>query len=222
MKDINLYFVRHGQTEWNLASRLQGSHNSPLTSKGVSEAKLTGRYLRDIVFAKAYSSQQPRAIETRDYILNEQNSPIDASARYIVPELTEMDYGKWEGQLIPELKNTAEFNLFLNEPAFFDGNINGGENYINVLVRMQKAINDIINQSPERGNILIVSHGNALRLILCFLSGKDWKKHRDQDYFPKINNSSVSILNYQQEDNDSTGRFIVKAINNIKHLNLSD
>ena len=69
MKNLNLYLIRHGQTEWNIADRMQGIQNSPLTEKGVLGAKITGEYLKNTPFIQAYSSPLPRAMDTRDYIL---------------------------------------------------------------------------------------------------------------------------------------------------------
>ena len=53
MKDLNLYLIRHGQTEWNIKDQMQGSQNSPLTEQGVLGAKITGQYLKDVPFLQA-------------------------------------------------------------------------------------------------------------------------------------------------------------------------
>ena len=58
MKDLNLYLIRHGQTEWNIKDQMQGSKNSPLTENGVLGAKITGKYLKNTPFIQAYSSPQ--------------------------------------------------------------------------------------------------------------------------------------------------------------------
>ncbi len=191
MKDINLYLVRHGETEWNLKELMQGSQNSPLTETGILGAKLTGNSLRNIPFIKAYSSPQQRAVETRDYIIGQFESPVATDTHQ---GLKEMDFGIWEGQSITDLRKTPEFDKYMNIPDQFDPTTNQGEHYLNVLKRMQQSLDDIVmSASDNGGNILIVSHGTALRLLLCVLNGGDWRRHRDENHFPRILNTSISI-----------------------------
>lgn len=217
MKTVNLYFVRHGQTEWNLQNKLQGSKNSPLTAQGIEGAKLTGHYLRNIPFSHAYSSHQKRAIETRDYILsNIINS--DNIIRGINSNLTEMDYGDWEGLSIDDLKKTKEFNTYLNNVAAFDGKINCGESYYDIFERSMNALNEIIDIAADDQNILVVSHGCLLRLLLCHLSGKNWLEHRDDNYFPRIANTSISTITCEIDSSCNDKKFKLQSLNVIEHL----
>src|SRR5688572_21431497 len=57
----DLYLMRHGQTEWNLAGRLQGLRDSPLTARGIAQARRQARLIADIGAAR-YSSPQGRAV----------------------------------------------------------------------------------------------------------------------------------------------------------------
>ena len=69
---MKFYFIRHGQTEYNLEKRIQGySVDSPLTSKGIADAKKVGNVLRDVAFDAVYVSSQERAVDTCRYILKE-------------------------------------------------------------------------------------------------------------------------------------------------------
>ncbi|WP_392563720.1 histidine phosphatase family protein [Orbus wheelerorum] len=213
MKDLNLYLIRHGQTEWNIKDQMQGSKNSPLTADGVLGAKITGQHLKDIPFVAAYSSPQQRAVETRDYILTERD---DSVAVHTLDGLCEMDFGLWEGQHVPELLKLPEFNLYMHEPEKFDASTNQGEIYHDVLVRMQKSLDEIVKNAPDKGNILIVSHGTALRLLICVLNGGDWRKHRDENYFPRILNTSISKVNYQGDGN--SGHYKVDYFNDVEHI----
>lgn len=215
MKDLNLYLIRHGQTEWNLKDQMQGSKNSALTEDGVLGAKITGQYLKDTPFIAAYSSPQQRAVETRDYILAQRQ---DSLPTHTLDGLREMDFGIWEGQHVPELRKLPEFNLYMNEPAKFDASTNQGENYLEVLARMKNSLEHIVQNAPQdNGNILIVSHGTAIRLLLCVLNGGDWHLHRDESYFPRILNTSISQIHYQGDAKQ--GHFGVKNFNNVDHLN---
>lgn len=211
MKDINLYLVRHGETEWNVLNQMQGSKNSPLTNNGVQGAKVTGQFLADTPFIKAYSSPQQRAVETRDYILAERNIPRSEHAG-----LCEMDFGTWEGVFVPELMKVPEFNTYLTSPADYNAAINGGENYPDVLARMKGALEDIVAEN-DNGNILVVSHGSALRLLIHVLSGGNWHQHRDETICPRVLNTSISKVNYKQEAGKA-GKFTVETFNDVNHL----
>ncbi|WP_392562827.1 histidine phosphatase family protein [Orbus sturtevantii] len=213
MKDLNLYLIRHGQTEWNIKDRMQGSQNSPLTTDGVLGAKITGQYLKDIPFVSAYSSPQQRAVETRDYILSQRNDSVPV---HTLDGLCEMDFGLWEGQPVPELLKLPEFNLYMHEPEKFHAITNQGEKYYDVLLRMQNSLDNIVKNAPDKGNILVVSHGTALRLLICVLNNGDWRKHRDENYFPRILNTSISVVNYQ--GNGSEGHYYVNYFNNVDHI----
>lgn len=217
MKDINLYLIRHGQTQWNIKDQMQGSKNSPLTEQGILGAKLTGQYLKNVPFIQAYSSTQQRAMETRDYIVNENNIAIPT---FELADLREMDFGIWEGKHVPTLKQEVpEFNIYLTEPANFDASVNQGENYLDILGRMKQALNIIVKNAPQNtGDILVVSHGTVLRILLCVLNGGDWRLHRDEDYFPRMLNTSISVVNYKQGNEQSEGEFTVKFFNNVDHL----
>lgn len=215
MKNLNLYLIRHGQTEWNVKDQMQGSQNSPLTENGILGAKMTGKYLKDTPFIAAYSSPQQRAVETRDYILSERD---DSVSTYTLDGLREMDFGIWEGKHVPELKKLPEFNLYLNEPAKFDASVNKGEDYLSVLIRMKNSLDEIVNNTTQdSGNILVVSHGTAIRLLLCVLNGGNWHRHRDESYFPRILNTSISKINYQGKDQH--GHYSVNYLNSVEHIN---
>ena len=67
---MEIYFVRHGQTIWNVEKRFQGLSDSPLTELGITQAKLLGEKLKDIKFDKFYSTSLKRAYDTANYIEN--------------------------------------------------------------------------------------------------------------------------------------------------------
>lgn len=214
MKNLNLYLIRHGQTEWNIADRMQGSGDSPLTEEGILGAKITGKYLKDVPFIQAYSSSLPRAMDTRDYIMAENNT---ACSTKTLDSLREMHFGTWEGQHVPGLVKLDEFQQYLTDPENYQGKSNQGERYLEVLHRMQKSLDEIVKNAPQdQGNILIVSHATALRILLCVLNGGDWRKHRDENYFPRILNTSISLVNYQGDEKQ--GQYKVKYFNDVSHI----
>ena len=70
---MNIYVIRHGETDWNAGRRIQGRSDIPLNEKGRQLAKVTAEALKDIVFGAAYSSPLKRAMETARIILRDRD-----------------------------------------------------------------------------------------------------------------------------------------------------
>ena len=106
-----IWFLRHGQTEWNLEGRLQGHKDSPLTALGRSQAARQARILPDILQRVAtgaggcFASPLGRAQETARIALAGRGFVTD-------PRLSEIATGDWEGRLRAEVA-TGEGDLFL-------------------------------------------------------------------------------------------------------------
>jgi broad specificity phosphatase PhoE len=217
MKEINFYLIRHGETEWNKQNLMQGAKDSPLTDQGINGAKITGNYLATVPFIAAYSSTQKRAMDTRDLIVAAKHASVTPIPRFIHSGLCEMNFGIWEGQDVTYLKALPEFQPYLSDLAQFDSQVNQGEHYLDVYTRMRQALFDIIAKH-DSGNILVVSHGTALRLLMHVISGGDWTQHRDETLRPKLLNTSISLLNYQQPYPDQIGQFTLQQYNQVAHL----
>ena len=96
-----LYITRHGQTEWNILGKLQGSADSPLTEKGITDAKRLAARIADIPFDVVYTSDLFRAKHTADLITEGRELP-----RKELVELREMRMGDWEGSMLSDLSQT--------------------------------------------------------------------------------------------------------------------
>ena len=89
-----LLVLRHGETEWNVAGRMQGHLDSPLTAKGICQAELQNQILRqyDLRRHRFISSPQQRAVETAKIALLGICDAIETSV-----DLMEIDMGTWSG-----------------------------------------------------------------------------------------------------------------------------
>ena len=67
-----IYLVRHGETDWNLAGRVQGQADNDLNETGREQARLTAKKLFGVTFDAAFCSTLIRAIHTAQIILGEQ------------------------------------------------------------------------------------------------------------------------------------------------------
>lgn len=119
--------VRHGQTEWNVAGRYQGSLDSPLTARGLEQAQQLGERLRRSgrTIDAMWSSDMPRAKRTCTIIADAIGFPVESCRED--RDLRERGFGVFEGldraeileRYPDELEGTLKFNL--------DHKVPGGE-----------------------------------------------------------------------------------------------
>ena len=184
-----IYLVRHGETDWNKAGRIQGQTDVPLNMYGERLAVLTAAGLRDVPFEKAYTSPLKRARKTADIILEGRNLEASADDR-----LMEMNFGSGEGQTIGELRHNPFRRLhnFIYHPQWYRIPPKGGETFGELRRRAVGFMQEEI--APLEGTyqyILIAAHGGLIREILC------WIGHiRRADFWKGIpqKNCSVNIL----------------------------
>ena len=210
---VLIYRARHhhGRTLWNEQGLLQGFGNSDLTEQGVKGAKQTGAALQHIPFVAAYSSCLQRTIDTAQHILDERDVPL-----FQHKGLNEQYFGSWEGLPVEKLRSLDEFNQMLKDAANYKAQSNGGETFEQLAKRTMKALQDII-QVHDQGNILVVSHGHTLRLLLALLAGTGWQEHRNEGKSQSLLNCAINIVHYEQS-NETDGKFIIKTINEAGHL----
>jgi broad specificity phosphatase PhoE len=157
---LRIYLARHGQTDWNLARRLQGHSDIELNSKGREQARLLGERVQGIPLAHVYSSTLRRSRETAEIARG-------AVALTSLPELMEQGLGKFLGQVIDEQHAEAreEFERRSRDP---EDDLGGGESESQFVARVRTAIEKIRAASPA-GSILVVGHGGTNRAILRIL-----------------------------------------------------
>ncbi|MGG3467464.1 histidine phosphatase family protein [Neobacillus pocheonensis] len=185
-KKVTLYFVRHGETQFNVEKRMQGHADSPLTEKGVAQARAVGRGLSDIEFKAAYCSESQRVIDTANHALGVRKIPLSTDAR-----LKEMNFGLLESLMISEI--TARYgNILETLFSLTDFNLAApeGESYSQLYSRTCLAIDEILkNHEREGGNILVFSHGVTIGNYLMQLTKSQKYLHHD--------NCSVSVVSYK-------------------------
>jgi broad specificity phosphatase PhoE len=158
---INLFLVRHGQTEWNLEGRYQGITNTKLTEEGRKQAELAAKYLSRVNFSGFYSSPIGRTIETAEVF----KKILDKD--YQVKEnLKEMNFGKWEGLKFDDIivKYGTDFNNWIKNP--FENPPTGGESFSDIIERGSQEINSIVNEKEDGSNILLITHGGFIVAML--------------------------------------------------------
>jgi broad specificity phosphatase PhoE len=171
---MNLYMVRHGQTDASRENRFSGSSNPPLTSVGEAMAE---------AFARAYASLKWDAIYTSPMLRTRQTAePLSrlTGVQAIVEDgLKEIDYGEWEGLRQEDVKQRwpEAFEHWADDVA--SRGTPGGETAFHVAARAMRAVEGIRSGSAQ-GNVLIVSHKATLRIITCALLGLDVRLFRER------------------------------------------
>lgn len=164
-----LYFVRHGETDWNREKRLQGQHDIPLNPLGRSQAQRCGVLMRDLL------AQGGRSIAEFDYV----SSPLGRARETMElmrgtmglepglyrtdARLMEMSFGRWEGFTYAELRTREAAALAEREHDKWGFVLPGGESYARLEARVQVWYDGI-----ERETVAS-AHGGVCRVLMAYL-----------------------------------------------------
>lgn len=160
-----LYFIRHGQTDWNVIGKIQGSYESELNDTGIIQAEEMSKKVLEsnIKFSKIYSSKQKRAMKTAEVLSNATNVEVIP-----VEGLEEINFGDWEGFSWKEVREKfpTEYELwYLNRRYTKSPN---GESYQDILDRVIDALHKIISKSSE--DAVIVTHSAVIMCLQCYIT----------------------------------------------------
>ncbi|MGV8845946.1 histidine phosphatase family protein [Tessaracoccus sp.] len=170
-----LHLVRHGQSTWNAEGRLQGqTMEVPLTARGRQQATHAVVALSRRPLAAVWSSDQLRARDTAELIAAPHRMDVTCSSL-----LREQALGNLEGRLI------AELGAQVPENAFCTGVLRGGgESLQQVHHRMLRLCDSLATQFGDTDEVVLVSHGDTLRVLLAVLAGRD---HHEIEWVPVQN-----------------------------------
>jgi broad specificity phosphatase PhoE len=164
-----IYYIRHGQTEWNVTGRLQGLHDVPLNARGRTQSIHCGGILRDL-FARDgrspgdfnyVSSPLGRACETMALIRAELGLPADG---YEADQhLAEISFGEWEGFTIAQLHERDPARIAQREHDKWNFVPPLGESYKHVSERMGRWYGGLEHDT------VVTAHGGTARGLMAFL-----------------------------------------------------
>lgn len=151
---INL--IRHGETDWNLQRKYQGSSDVPLNARGREQVVALGTSMRGEHWDAIYSSDLSRAMDTARAVAD--GVGIARDDIQPDPRLRERAYGVAEGLTLAE-----------REARWPEGEWEGLESWEAVATRAMEAITDYANAHPG-GRIIVVAHGGTINAILATIS----------------------------------------------------
>lgn len=169
---MTLYLVRHGETEWNLEHKLQGTRDISLDDKGREQARALRREneAAGLTFDRVYVSPLSRARETARLITG-----LPEEAFVIDPRLIEMAFGRIEGTRYnffddpwdPSLPENL--HMFTHHPSRYRAP-EDGETFESVIARAGAFLEDLKKEAGEEETVLIVSHGALLHGLMFHLN----------------------------------------------------
>ncbi len=171
-----IYFIRHGETDYNKTKTFQGHLDIALNQKGIFQANLALEHSKSIRFDKIYYSPLLRAKQTAEIINSFHNATMLPDDR-----LKEIFMGSLQGKKFSKLKEFDKIQAFSNPERF------GGESHEEFCERV-KSFYDEIKDTTE--NILIVSHGGVYRALYKILNNLD----NLQFDLETISNASIIVL----------------------------
>jgi broad specificity phosphatase PhoE len=179
-----LFIVRHGQTAWNAAGRLQGSSEVPLSDLGREQIAATAQRLARILEPQPIivSSPLSRAVDTAQAIARAVGADVA-----VEPRLIERAYGVWEG--LTEAERDARYpeeNQRWRER--YEPLIDGYEGHSAVASRMKAALDAWLPRASA--DLVLVTHGSSARMLVETLLGLPTGGHR----IGNLNNAAWSLL----------------------------
>jgi probable phosphoglycerate mutase len=178
-RSLELWLIRHGETEWNAAGRHTGRTDVPLTAVGERQAAALGRRLADRSFALVLVSPLTRAVETCRI------AGYGGVARF-TDDLLEWDYGAYEG------RTTVDIRTEVPGWTIWAGNPPGGETIEQVGRRVATVIDQAI---AVGGEVALFAHGHVLRVLTACWLGLPPRAGR----LLALGTASLSVLGYERE-----------------------
>lgn len=178
---VTLYFIRHGETDWNVELRYQGQTDIPLNAKGRAQSRRNGEVLgshlkrpEDLDFVASPLGRTRSTMEILRTSLN-----LDPKGYRIDHRLMELSYGIWEGHLLADLPKIDEEGVKARAQDPYHARPPGGESYADLELRTLAWL-----QTVERDTV-VVSHGGVSRCLrghlLCLPQAKIPELESPQD-----------------------------------------
>lgn len=166
-----LILLRHGQTDANARSLLQGRIDVPLDDTGHVQAKKCGAYLREMFpGARVISSPLLRTRETASYVAD----AIEIDDRFI-----ELDYGDWDGVAMTDISQ-SEWAQWRSTPSFRPP---AGESLLELDERVRPALEELVDEA-RHGHVIVVSHVSPIKSAITWALGvgpdATWRCHLDR------------------------------------------
>ena len=185
MNVTRILAIRHGETAWNVDTRIQGHLDIPLNDNGLRQARRVARALasRETIHA-VYSSDLQRAHDTARAIAEASRAPLTLHTG-----LRERCFGLFEGKTWAEIETTwpeESARWRKREPAWAP---QGGESLLQMRERVTQALHELMREHVDQ-QIVLVAHGGVLDQLYRLATGIDLQAPRTW----QLGNTAVNRL----------------------------
>lgn len=189
---MNIYLIRHGETEHNKRKNFYGKLDVGLNEKGKEQSYKVGELLKDVKFNKIYISDRKRTRETAERIL-EKNKFYDKEKNIIYKDerINEIDFGLFEGKSYEEIGSLYPKEQEKWEKEWKNFAPPKGESAVVFYNRVENFMKHI--QKEEDGNYLIVTHGGVIRMIYSYIL------QNNMDFYWNFasRNGDITLIKYE-------------------------
>lgn len=183
-----IYFIRHGQTDWNKDDKLRGWADIPLNSEGKKESKDAAEQLKRKHITSILAADLPRVRQTAQILSTTLGAPVTLSK-----SLRDWDYGKWTGVPVKEI-----LPRMLHIMRVEKGRPPDGEDYAHMLERVEDSFKRVLNHAQRvPGNYAIVSSNRIARILLSYMDDNPKWILQKQD--PLENGGIINIYRHKDQ-----------------------
>lgn len=198
-----VYWMRHGETDWNRARRIQGCTDIPLNAAGREQARAAAKALRGVSFGAAFASPLSRAQETARIVLEGRGlSPVT------VEDFREANFGTSDGRNMDADKADPASPLYwwFKDPSRHTP-APGGESLDEIAFRITTAFkNTMLPLESQADRVFVASHGTVTRILATLLMGRPASRFQELS----LGNCALTVIEVRD------GRLALKAFD--RHL----
>lgn len=193
---LDLWLIRHGETDWNRERRIQGQTDVPLNRLGVEQAKRLAERLTSQRFDAVYASDSKRAHHTAKIAFDERSICLDKRLR-------EIHFGRLEGKTHAEFIDAERRAYEAHRADPYNVALPGGESWTDLQTRVRSWLSAL----PSEGRIVAFSHGGTIRASLLSIM----QPPHSSDWHLLFGNTSVTKLRLGE-------RTLIETVGDVSHL----
>ncbi len=169
----HICFIRHGETGWNAAKRIQGQTDIPLNETGRSQALAMAFNAAHHEFGAVYSSDLQRALDTAKMVAERRGLVVRT-----LPQLRERHFGIFQGLTAAEglQLDPAAHARYIARDVNYD--FETGESMLRFAARVEEAVAYLVSQHPKQ-TLAVVSHAGVLEIVYRKATGRPLHTPRD-------------------------------------------